>query len=68
MVDASVPVARVRARPVPPADAAVLPRTLRLDPPIPEQQLWRLALIGLGPLGVMCLIAAVVALRQWLGS
>ncbi len=68
MVDASVPAARVRAYPILPAGGAVLPLTLRLDPPIPAQPLWRFALIGLVPLGVMGLIAAGVVLGQWLGS
>lgn len=67
MVDASVPVARVRAHSLPAANGAVLPQTLRLDPPISQPLLWRLVLVGLGPLGAMSAIAAVVAIRQWLG-
>lgn len=67
MVDASSPVVRVRAHSISPADSG-LPRTLRLDPPTSVQPLWRMALIGLGPLGVLGFIAASVALSQRFGG
>lgn len=67
MVDASVSEARVRAHSIPSADGAVLPRTLVLDPPAVPQSLVRLVLIGLGPLGVMGLIAGGVAIGRQLG-
>lgn len=67
MVDASISEARVRAHPIRPSDGAVLPRSLVLDPPVVRQSLVRLVLIGLGPLGVMGLIAGGVAIGRLLG-
>lgn len=66
MVDAASHT-HVHAHPVRAAGSAAANPTLRLDPPPRPQPLWRFALVGLGPLGGMCLIAGGVAIGHLLG-
>ena len=67
MVDASESVARVSAHSIPSSDGAVQPGTLVLDPTAGPPSLFRHVLIGLGPLGLMALIARGVAIGRQLG-
>jgi hypothetical protein len=67
-VDTRMPTERGHAQAVPPASGTGAPGTFRVDSPHRAPPLWRFALTGLGPLGVMCLIAAGVALVQRFGA